>query len=267
MRGGPSTGLPTQPSQSDVMQARWGTHGDHPVIALSPSSVKETFDLTIQCVNLAEKFRVPVILLMDEVIAHLRERVTLPKPESVQIEDRPRPTCPPEWYKPYEDTGTGVPPMADFGTGYRYHITGLTHDEMGFPTTKTHEVDQKIRRLFRKIRHGLKDIIFYEEFLMEDAEKAIVAYGCVYRAAKSAVLKLRERGFKVGLVKLTTIWPFPGGEIESVADRVKEILVPEMNMGQIYREVQRVSAGKATVKRYTKVDGTMITPEEIIEAF
>ena len=264
MRAGPSTGMPTLPAQGDVMQARWGTHGDHPSIVLCPSSVREVFDLTVTSVNFSEKYRMPVILLMDEVIGHLREKVTLPQPESIQVVERPRPDCPPEWYKPFEDTKTGVPPMAAFGDGYRYHITGLTHDSMGFPTTKKDEVELLMQRLFRKIRQGFEEIMLYETFLMEDATAAIVAYGCTARSAKSAVLMLRKEGMKVGLLKLTTLWPFPRVAVETLSEQVQELLVPEMNMGQLYREVVRVGHGRFRVRKVSRIDGELITPQEII---
>ncbi|MEI6127612.1 MAG: 2-oxoacid:acceptor oxidoreductase subunit alpha [Pseudomonadota bacterium] len=266
MRGGPSTGLPTQPSQGDVQQARWGTHGDHPMIALTPSSVREAFDLTVTAINFAEKYRTPVIFLMDEVIGHLREKVVLPQTESIEIFDRAKPSCPPEWYHPYEDNKSGVPLMAAFGDGYRYHITGLTHDDMGFPTTKTDEVDAGINRLFKKIRQGFDEIMLYETFLMEDATAAIVAYGSVVRSAKSAVLDLRKEGRKVGLLKLTTLWPFPRRAIEGLPRQVKEIFVPEMNLGQIYREVVRVNQGKRKVRKINKINGELVTPQEILRA-
>lgn len=264
MRAGPSTGMPTLPSQGDVMQARWGTHGDHPSIVLCPASVKEVFSLTVTAVNFSEKFRMPVILLMDEVIGHLREKVILPQPESISVIDRPRPNCPPEWYKPYEDTKSGVPPMAAFGDGYRYHITGLTHDIMGFPTTKKDEVEHLIQRLFRKIRQAFDEIMLYETFLMEDATTAIIAYGCVSRSAKSAVLQLRKEGMKVGMLKLTTLWPFPRVAVESLPEQVQDLMVPEINMGQIYREVVRVNSGRRRVRKVNRVDGELITPQEII---
>jgi 2-oxoglutarate ferredoxin oxidoreductase subunit alpha len=264
MRAGPSTGMPTLPSQGDVMQARWGTHGDHPIIVLCPTSVREVFDLTVTSVNFAEKYRTPVILLMDEVIGHLREKVTLPQAESIQILDRPKPTCPPEWYKPFEDTKSGVPPMASFGDGYRYHITGLTHDIMGFPTTKKDEVEQLMQRLFRKIRQSFEEIMLYDSFLMEDATMAIVSYGCVARSAKSAVLQMRKEGMKIGLLKLTTLWPFPRVAIENLPAQVREIIVPEMNMGQVYREVLRVNQGRCRVRKVSRIDGELMTPQEII---
>ena len=264
MRAGPSTGMPTLPAQGDVMQARWGTHGDHPSIVLCPSSVREVFDLTVTAVNFSEKYRMPVILLMDEVIGHLREKVNLPQPESIQVFERPRPDCPPEWYKPFEDTKTGVPSMAAFGDGYRYHITGLTHDSMGFPTTKKDEVESLIQRLFRKIRQGFEEIMLYETFLMEDATAAIVAYGCTARSAKSAVLMLRKEGIKVGLLKLATLWPFPRVAVESLPEQVQDLVVPEMNMGQLYREVVRVGHGRFRVRKVSRIDGELITPQEII---
>ncbi len=264
MRGGPSTGLPTQPSQGDIMQARWGTHGDHVIIALCPSSVKEVFDLTITATNLAEKYRTPVILLIDEVIGHMREKVVLPQLESIEIIDREKPTCPPEWYRPFEDNKSGVPLMATFGDGYRYHITGLTHDDMGFPTTKPDEVNALMQRHFRKIRQGFDDILLYENFLMEDATSVIVAYGAMYRTAKTAVLDLRKEGHKIGLLKLTTIWPFPKIAFENMPDQVEELFVPEMNMGQLFREVVRVNRGKRLTHKINKVTGELMTPEEIV---
>ena len=266
MRGGPSTGLPTRPSQGDVMQARWGTHGDHPIIVLCPHSIKETFDLTVTAVNFSEKYRVPVILLMDEVIGHMREKMTLPDPASVKIINRVKPNVPPDWYKPFEDNKTGVPPMANFGEGYRYHITGLTHDEMGFPTSKTSEIKVCIERLFRKITLGLKEIQLVETMMVDDAEVVIIAYGCVARSAKKAVTELRERGVKVGLLRLITIWPFPRRALEPIAQKVPKLIVPEMNMGQIYREVLRVNAGRAKVVKVNRIDGEMLTPDEIIDA-
>jgi 2-oxoglutarate ferredoxin oxidoreductase subunit alpha len=266
MRGGPSTGLPTRPSQGDVMQARWGTHGDHPIIVLSPHSVKETFDLTITSINFSEKYRIPVILLMDEVVGHMREKVRLPVPESIEIINRIEPDMPPHWYKPYEDNRTGVPPMANFGKGYRYHITGLTHDVMGFPTSKPDEIKASIERLFRKITLGLKDIQLCEQVMVDDAEVIIVAYGCVARTAKQVVKGLREKGMKVGLLRLITLWPFPRRALEPLAKRVGKFLVPEMNMGQIYREVLRVNAGRAEVVKIGRVDGELMSPQEIVEA-
>lgn len=264
MRGGPSTGLPTFPAQGDVMQARWGTHGDHPIIVLSASTVRECYDMTIQAFNLSEKFRTPVVLLIDEVVGHMREKMALDDEEKIEIINRVRPTMPPEWYIPYEDTPSGVSPMANFGEGYRYHVTGLTHDVRGFPTSRPDEIGPFISRLHRKISSHFSEIQTAEFFKTEDAEITIVAYGCVARSAKRAVIEAREKGLKVGLLKLSTIWPFMRTAVEKALQTSKILIVPEMNMGQISREVKRVNRGVARVVTLNKVDGTIITPMEIL---
>jgi len=264
MRGGPSTGLPTFPSQSDVMQARWGTHGDHPIIVLSASTVRECYDITIRAFNLSEKFRTPVIVLIDEVVAHMREKIVLSDEEEIKIFNRVKPTMPPEWYIPFEDTPSGVPAMANFGEGYRYHVTGLTHDIRGFPTSRQDEIGPFIARLHRKISQHFSEIQMAEYFQTEDAEMTIVAYGCVARSAKRAVVEAREKGIKVGLLKLMTIWPFMRSAVEKVLQTSKVLIVPEMNMGQISREVKRVNRGIAKILTLNKVDGTIITPSEIL---
>lgn len=264
MRGGPSTGLPTFPAQGDVMQARWGTHGDHPIIVLSASTVRECYDMTILAFNLSEKFRTPVILLIDEVVGHMREKMVLDDEEKIEIFNRVKPTMPPEWYIPYEDTPSGVSPMANFGEGYRYHVTGLTHDVRGFPTSRPDEIGPFISRLHRKISSHFSEIQTAEFFQTEDAEITIVAYGCVARSAKRAVIEAREKGLKVGLLKLSTIWPFMRTAVEKALQTSKILIVPEMNMGQISREVKRVNRGVARVITLNKVDGTIITPMEIL---
>jgi 2-oxoglutarate ferredoxin oxidoreductase subunit alpha len=265
MRGGPSTGLPTYPAQGDVMQARWGTHGDHPMIVLCASTVRECYDLTIKAFNLSERFRNPVILLLDEVVAHMREKVTLPEGEQVEIFDRVKPKVPPEWYIPYEDTPAGVPPMASFGEGYRYHVTGLTHDVRGFPTSRPDEIGPFMARLFRKISQHFPEIQMGEVDQADGADITVIAYGSVARSARRAVRDARERGIKAGFVKLTTLWPFMRNMIEPVLKTSKVVLVPEMNMGQISREVKRVNQGYTRVVTLNKVDGTIITPEEILD--
>jgi len=265
MRGGPSTGLPTNPSQGDVMQARWGTHGDHPIIVLSPTSVRECYTLTVKAFNYSEKYRTPVILLMDEVVAHMREKVVLPAPGSLEVIDRLKPSVPPEWYLPYEDTSFGVPPMGIFGEGYRYHVTGLTHDIRGFPTLRQDEIEPFILRLFRKISIHFDDIQIVESFQTEDADLIIIAYGCTARSAHRAMVEARARGLKVGLLKLITLWPFPRRVIEPLTRAGKTLLVPEMNMGQISREVKRVNQGMTEVLAVNRIDGMMITPKEILE--
>lgn len=265
MRGGPSTGLPTNPSQGDVMQARWGTHGDHPIIVLSPTSVIECFSLTVKAFNYSEKYRTPVILLMDEVVAHMREKVVLPDASEVEVIDRVKPSVPPEWYLPYEDTSFGVPPMGIFGEGYRYHVTGLVHDIRGFPTLRQDEIEPFLLRLFRKISAHFNDIQMFENFFIEDADLVIVAFGCTARSAHRAMVEARARGMKVGLLKLITLWPFPRRFVEPLTQAGKTLLVPEMNMGQISREVKRVNQGMTEVITVNKIDGTMITPQEILE--
>jgi len=265
MRGGPSTGMPTSPSQGDVMQSRWGTHGDHPIIVLTPASVEEAFHYTIKAVNLAEKYRNPVILLMDEVIAHMRARVSLPPASMIEKVNRVQPNMPPEWYLPYERSATGVAPMASFGDGYRYHVTGLVHDAKGYPTANPNECRDNIRGLFTKIERGFREICMVDYECMDDAEHAIVAYGSMVLSARSALEQLRESGCKVGLIKLGTLWPFPRFALEQYLPQLKTILVPELNMGQIYREVLRVNAGKAVIEKLNRVNGTLITPNEIVK--
>ena len=264
MRGGPSTGLPTFPSQSDVMQARWGTHGDHPAIVLTASTVRECYDVTIKAFNLSEKFRNPVIILIDEVVAHMREKISLSDEDEVTIVNRVKPTVPPEWYIPYEDTANAVPAMASFGEGYRYHVTGLTHDVRGFPTSRPDEIGPFINRLFRKINQNFSEIQMADFFQTDDAEITLVAYGCVARSAKRAVVEAREKGKKVGLLKLITLWPFMRSAVEKILQTSSTLIIPEMNMGQISREVKRVNRDKAKVFTINKVDGTIITPEEIL---
>ena len=263
-RGGPSTGLPTKPSQGDMMQARWGTHGDHSIIALAPSTVNEILTLTIKAFNFSEKYRTPVILLLDEVIAHMREKVEIPAPEDVKVINRKKPTVTPEEYLPFKPDEDGVPPMANFGEGYRYHITGLVHSEKGLPISDSQQIDHFIRRINDKIKKNIKDILIYEEYLLDDAEVALIAYGSVARAAERTVKLAREKGLKVGLLKLLTIWPFPDETINKLAQKVSLIIVPEMNLGQIVLEVERAAQGKCRVVPYGRVDGELINPIEIL---
>ena len=264
MRGGPSTGLPTRVSQGDVMQARWGTHGDHPVIVLAASTTQDCFTTTVRAFNLSEKYRTPVILLADEVVAHTREKIYLPRPEEVEVIDRIRPNMPPDWYIPYEDNSRGVPPMSVFGDGYRYHVTGLTHDVRGFPTERSDEIAAFMGRLFRKITQHLLDIQQIEEEMTEDAEVLVIAYGCVSRSARRAVREARERGVKAGLIQLITLWPFPRQAVEPVLRRARVALVPELNMGQMSREIKRISQGATRIETLNRVDGNLITPGQIL---
>ncbi|KXZ39883.1 2-oxoglutarate ferredoxin oxidoreductase subunit alpha [Alkalithermobacter thermoalcaliphilus JW-YL-7 = DSM 7308] len=263
-RSGPSTGLPTAPSQGDVMQARWGTHGDHPVIALSPISVRDTFDMTVKAFNFAEKYRMPVILLLDEVIGHMREKIEIPEPGELEVIDRKKPTCPPEEYKAYEYTDDLVPPMANFGKGYRYNVTGLFHDETGFPTNNTKEAERQLDRLMKKVSNNIDDIVIYEEYLLDDAEIMFISYGCMARSTKEAVNLLRKEGIKAGLFIAKTIWPFPEKQVKVLSEKINTIFVTEMNLGQIVLEVERIASKDAKVYGVNKSNGEYITPEEII---
>jgi len=265
MRGGPSTGLPTHVSQEDVQQARWGTHGDHPIIVLAAATTRDCFDLTVTAFNLSERYRTPVILLLDEVVAHTREKIVLPPADQVKVVDRVRPTMPPEWYVPYADTASGVPPMGIFGDGYRYHVTGLIHDVHGFPTERADEIVPFMNRLFRKISQHFADIQLAAAEMTEDAEVLVVAYGSVARSAQRAVADARARGIKAGLLKLLTLWPFPRRLLTPHLQRVKAVLVPELNLGQISREVKRVNQGITRIETLNRIDGKLITPEEIVE--
>ncbi len=266
MRGGPSTGLPTCPSQGDVMQARWGTHGDHPIIVLAVSTTRDCFDLTVKAFNLSEKYRTPVIILADEVVAHTRELIRLPHREEIEIVDRIRPNMPPEWYIPYENNSRGVPPMGIFGDGYRYHVTGLVHDVRGFPTQRQDEIVPFLNRLFRKINQHFYEIQMVDEESTEDAEIAVIAYGSVARSARRAVREARARGIRAGLLQLITLWPFPRQILTPHLRRIRAVLVPELNMGQVSREVKRINQGLTRVETINRIDGGLISPEEILTA-
>ncbi|MBX5321241.1 MAG: 2-oxoacid:acceptor oxidoreductase subunit alpha [Candidatus Bathyarchaeota archaeon] len=266
MRGGPSTGQPTLPGQQDVMQAKWGSHGDYEIIALAPSSVQEMFDLTIEAFNLAETYRVPTMVMADEVVAHMWEKLVIPPAEEIKIVNRKRPNTPPEQYLPFMPEDDLVPPMACFGEGYRFHATGLTHDEHGYPQTQSSEAQTKlVQRLCDKIRKNADKIVRFEETMVEDAEILVVAYGIVARAALSAVRKARENGIKAGLLRLVTLWPFPEKHIAKAAEGAKAIIVPEMNCGQMVREVER-TAKETSVFHLSKLGEEPPTPMEIFEA-
>ncbi len=265
-RGGPSTGLPTLPQQADVMQARWGTHGEHPIVVLAPSTVRECFTLTVKAVNIAEKLRTPVILLSDAFVGHLREKVELP--ETVEVIDRKIAVCPPEEYLPFKPDSDEIPPFVPVGKGYRYHMTSNNHDEGGYPATNNHKIaDELTRRLLHKVERHLDDVLVYEEDGMEDAEIAVVSYGCTARSAKSAAQEMRRQGMRVGLIKLMTLWPFPKKVIDKYKSSVKAFIVPELNLGQIVGEVERaVRGGTADIVPINRIDGKLITPGEIIAA-
>jgi 2-oxoglutarate ferredoxin oxidoreductase subunit alpha len=265
MRGGPSTGQPTLPGQQDVMQAKWGSHGDYSVIALSPSSVQEMFNLTIEAFNFSETYRVPALLMGDEIVAHMWEKIVIPTASDIKIVNRKKPHDSPDKYEPFMPDDDLVPPMACFGEGYRFHATGLTHDEYGYPRTQSSEAQSKlVRRLCEKVRKNEDRIIKVEEFMLQDADVAVVAYGIVARAALSAVRKARESGIKAGLLRLITLWPFPEKHVAIVAKQAKAIVVPEMNCGQIVREVER-AAKETPVAFLSKLGEDPHTPQEILE--
>lgn len=266
MRGGPSTGQPTKPGQQDVMQAKWGSHGDYEIIALAPSSVQEMFDFTIEAFNLSETYRVPTFVLGDAIIAHMRERVTIPSADGIKIVNRKKPKNPPSEYAPFKPDDDLVPPMASFGEGYRFYATGLTHDERGYPQTDSALVQQKlVQRLCDKIRRNAEKIVKVEELLLEDAEVVVVAYGIVFRSALSAVRMARSQGIKAGLLRLVTLWPFPDKQVSDVAQKAKVLVVPEMNYGQLVREVERAAKGTPVVF-LPKLGEEPHKPMEILEA-
>ncbi len=266
-RVGPATGQPTSPSQGDVMQARWGTHGDHWLIAVSPSSVPECFDLTRRAVALSEKYRCPVILLMDEIVGHMRERIELPDSyEGLSVPRRKQPDTAPEKYLAYADTdGSMVPAMADFGSGYRWHVTGLVHDETGFPKGTPAATKNSQDRLHLKLRDHEDDIVQVENYRTEDADVVVIAYGGAARTAYDAVDMARDEGIRAGLLRPVTIWPFADREIQAAARKTKCLLVHELNCGQYVREVGRAVHGIVPVHLYAKYDNEPATPEQLLE--
>lgn len=265
-RGGPSTGTPTKPMQGDFMQARWGTHGGFPLIAISPSTVRECYDFTIEASNLAERFRSPVVILSDEVVGHMRERVELPDESEIKVINRKKPTVPPEKYLPYlADPEDDVPPMAAYGEGYCFHMTGLTHNEWGFPTNDPEKIEAMNLRLLRKFEKGKNLLTRYSTFEVEDAEILIVAFGCVARSAMRAVREARKEGYKVGLFRPIIVWPFPDEPLREIASSVKAVIVPEMNIGLMVREVERAVAGRCPVYSLTRLDSDILTPSQIVE--
>jgi 2-oxoglutarate ferredoxin oxidoreductase subunit alpha len=262
-RGGPSTGLPTMVGQQDMMQARWGSHGDYQIIALSPASPQEAFDYTIKCFNLAEKYRVPVLFMMDECVGHMTEKVVIPKPDEIEITSRRLTKLSPEKYLPYKTNGDLVPDMIVAGTGYRIHSTGLTHDERGYPVMSPVTQDQLVKRLCDKIKVNAENIIEIEEDQTEDAEVIVMAYGITSRVTLPAVFKARKKGIKVGYIKMITVWPFPEKRVRELAKKVKAFVMPEINLGQVVLEVERCAAGKAKTYHVPHAGGWVHDPEDI----
>ena len=263
MRGGPSTGSPTMPAQGDVMQARWGTHGDHPIVVLAPDSVRESFDLTVRAFNLSEELRTPVILLLDEILGHVNEKLTVP--ESVEVVNRKGPDVPPAEYRPYRHTEDKVPPMAAYGRdGYRFHVTGLAHDETGFPSNDPAVIEELALRLHAKLERHRDEVVDVERVACDDAEIGIFAYGATSRSASQAVREARAAGIKVGLLRPRTLWPFPDREVRAFAGQVRRIIVPELNLGQMAHEVEWAAAGACPIDPLMRIDGQPISPRQIL---
>lgn len=265
-RGGPSTGLPTLVAQGDMMQARWGSHGPYEIIALAPGSPQELFDLTIHAFNLAEKYRTPVLVMTDAEVGHMTEKVVIPPPEEIETVPRRKPTVPPQEYLPYKADSDLVPPMANFGEGYRFHITGLTHDERGYPVINAEVQEELISRLVGKIQRNKDDIIRLEEDGLEDAEVVVCSYGMAARTALWPVELARKEGIRVGILRLITVWPFPEERIRQLAGKVKAFVVPEINYGQIVLEVERCACGQAEVILVPHAGGDIHDPQKVLEA-
>ncbi len=265
-RAGPSTGLPTMVGQQDIMQARWGSHGDYEIIALAPQSPQEAFTLTIKAFNLAEKYRTPVFVMLDECIGHMTERVVIPEADQIKILPRKMTDKPKGEYLPYEVGEDQIPAMAHAGEGHRYHITGLTHDDRGYPAMDANVQDTLVRRLCDKIRDNARDIVMLEEEEVEGAEVILLSYGITSRVSRAAIDAARAKGIKVGTVRLLTVWPFPDWRVKELAEQVKAIVVPEINYGQISLEVERCAEGKAETILVPHMGGTVHNPEDILRA-
>lgn len=262
-RGSPSTGQPTMASQSDMMQARWGSHGDYEIIALSPSSVQECFDYTVKAFNLAEKYRVPVMIMSDEIVGHMREKITIP--EKVEIRPRQMPKEDVKTFLPFKAPPNGTPPMPAFGDGYKMHITGLTHDEKGYPDASNPKTHSKlVNRLCNKIRENTNEIVRIKTEFTEEADIIILSYGAPARSAITAVKKARNQGINAGFIKLETVWPFPEDGIINAVNNADKVIVVEMNLGQICYEVQRILPNKK-VELFPKIGGEMHHPQEILD--
>ena len=265
-RGGPSTGLPTLPGQADMMQARWGSHGDYEIIALSPNSPQECFEVVIEAANLSEKYRVPVLVMTDECVGHMTEKVVIPKADQIELYPRRYTKLPPSEYLPFKAGDDLIPEMVKAGDGYKIHITGLTHDEKGYPVMNWEAQEKLVRRLVEKIRLHADEIAHTEEIDMEDAEVVVLSYGISSRVAIPAIQKARKEGIKVGQLRLIIVWPFPEKKIRELAKKVKAFVVPEINYGQIVLEVERCAAGNAKAILVPHGGGWVHDPEDIYKA-
>ncbi len=265
-RGGPSTGLPTQGAQADMMQARWGSHGDYEIIALAPSSPQEIFHLTITAFNLSETYRLPVLIMTDEIVGHMSEKVTIPDEKTIVTVNRKAPKGRKDRFKLYQPGEDGVAPMPAAGDGYNVHVTGLTHDERGYPVMTVDAQREMMNRITGKIHKNLSHILLNERFMLDDADYVIVSYGVSSRTSYAAVEELRAMGIRAGLFRLITVWPFPGNAVKELAERVKGFVTVEINLGQIHLEVERHVAGKTAVKLVGHTGGTIIPPEDVVAA-
>jgi len=265
-RGGPSTGLPTSTGQGDMMQARWGSHGCYEIIALSPDSPQELFDLTIRAFNLSEEYRVPVLVMSEAATGHMYEKVAIPPVDEIEITPRRKPTVPPEEYLPFNPDFDLVPPMANAGEGYRFHVTGLTHDERGYPVSSVEAQDKLVRRLVEKIDKNRDDIIELEEDGIDGAEVVVCSYGISGRVSLIAVERARTEGIKVGMLRLITVWPFPEDRIRQISRRVGAFVVPEINRGQIALEVERCAGTRAQTIMVPHMGGRVHNPDTILRA-
>ena len=263
-RGGPSTGLPTITGQQDMMQARWGSHGDYEVIALAPSSPQEMFDFTIKAFNLSEKYRLPVLVMADEIVGHMTEKVIIPAKKDIHLVNRKKPTVPQKDYLMYQPEEDLVPVMANAGDGYKVITTGLTHDEKGYPAMNAEAHERLVKRLCDKILKNKSDIIEYEERYTEDADIVVITYGIPARSALRAVKDARKEGIKAGLLRLITVWPFYEEKVTELARKTRALIVPEINNGQIVREVERSAWGKTKVIPIPKF-AELHTPQEILK--
>ncbi len=262
-RGGPSTGLPTLPGQADMMQARWGSHGDYEIIAFCPNSPQECYDLTIEAFNMAETYRVPVMMMLDECVGHMTEKVVIPQADTIEIVERLFTTAKPGEYLPYETNGNWVPPMVKAGDGHYFHVTGLTHDERGYPAMNAAAQEKCVRRIVDKIRKNADAIVRLNETDIEDADVVVVSYGITSRVALKAISMAKAEGIKVGHIRMITVWPFPETRIRQLAERVKAFVLPELNYGQVYLELERVVSGKTRTYLVPHGGGTVHDPEVI----
>jgi 2-oxoglutarate ferredoxin oxidoreductase subunit alpha len=265
-RGGPSTGLPTLPAQADMMQARWGSHGDYGIVALCPNSPQECFDLTVTAFNLAEEFRVPVMMMLDECVGHMTEKVVIPEPDKITVTPRRYTSKPPAEFRAFEPQSDMVPDMVRAGEGYRFHVTGLTHDERGYPSMNLETQDRMVRRLQDKLKPLASGRAICETAHLEDAEVVVVSYGITSRVAQRAMQMARQRGIRAGKFRIISAWPFPEQRIADLASRVKAFVVPELNLGQMVHEVARAAAGKAAVIPVSHAGGSVHDPNVILNA-